>query len=370
MFSAALSKKVILFGLLYCGLTLSGSPVAESEIDFQTLSLSELLQLKVSTVSRKEENLDESPAFMELITADDLNRRGYKDLSYLLDDIAGIQVTRTFGDNYFNTFWRGVRHTIGSSYLLLVDGVEFNHLYNNETEIMATFPLSNIQQIEVVHGASTVAYGNDAVVGVINIITKKPGTNSGESSGNGFVQVGDNNNQVVDFNYATRWQNYQVNLAGRYDQGLLDFSNAANYRWTDPALLDNSDIWGGFTQGFSEPESPHYNSGMNFRLSDDNSQWVFQYYKLATGYGLGYTFDHSLPNAGLWYESELSAHWKQEYRLDDNLNLSTLFRYRRSNIDDDSFFIEGYLVNDGIEEPRQRLLDASYWESLNNSKLA
>jgi len=234
---------------------------AEDEPSIFDLSLRDLLKIKVTTASKDEETLDETPAYVELITQDDIQRRGYKDLSYIFEDIAGVQMTRGFGDNYFSTIWRGQRYTIGSSYLILVDGIEFNHLYNNETEIMATFPLSNIKYIEVVHGAASVAYGNDAVVGIINVITNK--------SSQGFtsvVQIGENNKQVVDFNYLKNIAQYQLNIAGRYDQGDVDFSNAASYRWTDPALLKNKAIWGGFTEEYADLESPHYNRALTAKL--------------------------------------------------------------------------------------------------------
>lgn len=337
---------------------------ADSEPSIFDLSLRDLLKIKVTTASKDEETLDETPAYVELITQDDIQRRDYKDLSYIFEDIAGVQMTRGFGDNYFSTVWRGQRFTIGSSFLILVDGVKFNHLYNNETEILATFPLSNIKYIEVVHGAASVAYGNDAVVGIINIITT---TNSeGLSS---LLQVGENNKQVVDFSYAKNIAQYQLNIAGRYDHGDVDFSNAARYRWTDPNLLTNKDIWGGFTQNYADLESPHYNRAFSAKLSKNKSELSVQYYQLVTGYGLIYTFDHALPNSGLWSESEYSIHYKQQFTLTDNLSLNTMLRYRSSNIDNDSLFIESYLTQDNNNQI-QRLDDASYWQSKNDSRFA
>jgi len=214
--------------------------------------------MKVSTASKQEQSLDESPAFIEIVTQDDIKRRGYKDLSYLLDDIAGVQVTRSFSDNYFNTLWRGVRHTIGSSYLILVDGIKFNHLYNNETEILATFPLSNIKQIEIVHGPASVTYGNDAVVGIINVITNKNLKNSEV-----FVQLGENNKQVIDFTTFINIKNYQLRITGRYDQGSLDLSNGDNYRWTNTELLSNTSIWGYFSAQYGEEKSEHRNKALS-----------------------------------------------------------------------------------------------------------
>jgi len=336
---------------------------AAEEVDLFSYGLEDLLNMTVSTVSKQEESLDESPAFVEIVTQDDLKRRGYKDLSYLLDDIAGVQVTRSFGDNYFNTLWRGVRHTIGSSYLILVDGIKFNHLYNNETEILATFPLSNIKQVEIVYGPASVTYGNDAVVGIINIITNKNLENSEV-----FIQLGENKEQVVDFSTFINIQDYQLRIAGRYDQGSLDLSkNESNYRWTDADLLSNNSIWGGFSSQFGQAQSDHKNKALSVSLTDDDSEITFQYNQLATGYGLQYTFDHSLPNPGLWYESEYSLNWQELFTINEDMTVKTLLRYRISDIDNDSFFINGFLANNPDTNSQQRLVGATYWEATNSS---
>ena len=333
--------------------------------DINSLSLHELLKIKTTTASKRAQSLQETPALVEIITQNDLQRRGYKDLSYLLDDLTGIQVSRTFGDNYFNTLWRGVRHTIGSSHLILIDGIEFNHLYNNEAEVLAAFPMSNIKHIEVVYGPASVAYGNDAVVGIINIITDKE-----KNSSNGFVQFGEQDTRVLDINWFKQFDDYTLSITARYDDGDLDFSKANSYRWTQSELLTNRDIWGGFADEFGDLSSPHKNRGFDARLFNQNHEIALQFYRLAGGYGLEYTFDHSLPDVGLWIENDLSFLWRWQNQLSENLHIKTLMRYRESDIDDNSFFIESYLTTNANTGAAERLVDASYWESENDSVTA
>ncbi|MCW8877723.1 MAG: TonB-dependent receptor plug domain-containing protein, partial [Kangiellaceae bacterium] len=352
-----------------CALLLVFNPLARADADITEISLQELLKLKVTTASRKSESLDESPAFVEIITRDDLIKRGYKDLSFLMDDLSGIQVSRTFGDNYFNTLWRGVRHTIGSSHLILVDGLKFNHLYNNEAEVMAALPLSNIKQVEVVYGPASVAYGSDAVVGIINVITDSS-RKSDEDKFSGFIQIGENDVRVMDMHYQSQIENLDFLATLRLDQGDLDFSKVRNYRWTNPDLLTNVDIWGGFYPHYTELSSPHRNHAIDLRLNGQAHRFTALHYRLASGYGLGYTFDHSLPDAGLWIEEDVSLSWQWQSNLTDKMDLKTLVRYRVSDIDNDSFFIEGYLTSDQQSGQTIRVLDASYWESENNSLTA
>ena len=77
----SLSKFILITYLLFMLLG-HQSAYAADDVDLYELSFEELLNLKVSTVSRQEQSLDESPAFIEIITQDDIKRRGYKDLSY------------------------------------------------------------------------------------------------------------------------------------------------------------------------------------------------------------------------------------------------------------------------------------------------
>jgi len=56
---------------------------ADDEPSIFDLSLRDLLKIKVTTASKDEETLDETPAYVELISQDDIQRRGYKDLSYI-----------------------------------------------------------------------------------------------------------------------------------------------------------------------------------------------------------------------------------------------------------------------------------------------
>ncbi|WP_196139848.1 TonB-dependent siderophore receptor [Aliikangiella sp. G2MR2-5] len=347
---------------------LAAPAVNGRDIDVNKLSLQELLNLKVVSASKREQSLDESPALVEIITQSDLQRRGYKDLSHLLDDLAGIQISRAYSDNYFNTFWRGIRHTIGSSHLILVDGIRFNHLYTNESEVMAAMPISNIRHIEIVYGPASVAYGSDAVAGIINIITYTPNERArSEANAQGFLQIGKQDTKVIDASFFKRFREWDLSLTARTDRGDLDFSHTDEYRWTQRSLLENPDIWGGFSPEYTQLSSPHNNRALDIRLSTSKNQFILQLYELSSGYGLKYTFDHSLPDAGQWIEQDFSFVWRWQEQLSNNLKVKTDLRLRESNFDKDSFFIEGYLVQDPESGANIRLLDASYWSSKNNS---
>ena len=68
---------------------------------------------------------------------------------------------------------RGMGATAPNNVLVLVDGQRLNE--NDLTGAdLSTIPMSQIERIEILRGGGAVRYGNGAVAGVVNIITKKP----------------------------------------------------------------------------------------------------------------------------------------------------------------------------------------------------
>ncbi|MFZ5842163.1 MAG: TonB-dependent receptor plug domain-containing protein [Pseudomonadota bacterium] len=119
----------------------------------------------VTSASRKAERLIEAPATVIVLNQDDFRQRGYRELSEMFDDLPGMDISRPYGDTWFQNQWRGLRKSISVPYLLLLDGLPLNPLYCNQAEIISALPMSPIQQIEVVYGPAAVVYGANAFVG-------------------------------------------------------------------------------------------------------------------------------------------------------------------------------------------------------------
>ncbi len=95
----------------------------------------------------------------------------------LLKGVSGIDLKHSMGILSSGTsnkvVMRGFGGTTEGRVLLLIDGVPMNDLYGSDLE-WNKIPVSNIQRIEVVKGATSALYGSGAMGGVINIITKNP----------------------------------------------------------------------------------------------------------------------------------------------------------------------------------------------------
>lgn len=129
----------------------------------------------VVTVSSVEQNLKDAPASISVITREDLQRKPVQNLKEVLKDVPGVQLTNE-SDNRQGVSIRG----LGSSYtLILVDGKRVNSrnaVFRHNDFDLSWIPAESIERIEVVRGPMSSLYGSDALGGVVNIITRKVGT--------------------------------------------------------------------------------------------------------------------------------------------------------------------------------------------------
>ncbi|MDJ0835550.1 MAG: TonB-dependent receptor [Acidobacteriota bacterium] len=127
----------------------------------------------VSSVSKSEESLFEAPAAVTVITAEQIKRRGYNDLSEVLEDLPAFDVIRGNGIFYASLYTRGYRNTVNDRTMLLIDGSAVNGLWADSIWLSRQYPMLNVDRIEVIYGPASTMYGANAFQGVINVITKQ-----------------------------------------------------------------------------------------------------------------------------------------------------------------------------------------------------
>ncbi|MEY3945916.1 MAG: hypothetical protein RJB03_622 [Bacteroidota bacterium] len=135
------------------------------------------VEVRVSSVSKKAEDIDAAPASVLLITRNEIIERGYLDIVDAIQDLPGFDVNKLYSVNYANIFQLGFRQENTEKTLLMVDGVEENDLWLNWAYLSRQYPLSAIKAIEVLYGPSSTMYGPRSFVGAINIITLDPSEN-------------------------------------------------------------------------------------------------------------------------------------------------------------------------------------------------
>ena len=344
----------------YCA---SALPSSEQQVDMALNELDALFNTRVISASDREESIKQAPAKIMVITSESLARAGYRNLSEVFDNLPGMTVNRAFSDNYFNLIWRGIRHNIGSSHILMLDGMELNHLYFSETEVIATLPINQIKQIEIVYGPASAVYGKNAFVGAINIITRH---DDPFNRHRGSLRAGDDRAGIYDGFFSHQTDRARFSLGIRAENRYLDTEHFSGYEYTNPDYLNDPLLWGDFLSlpQYGTAKSPTKNRALDARASTGTHQFGFQLFELASGYGSKYAFDKVQPN-DLWIEQDLAAFWKMEQQFRERLSGKTLVRWRKSGVNNDSAFLEGYNVLDSATGLNQRLLDFSLWETNN-----
>ena len=114
-----------------------------------------------------------TPHGVSVISADEIRRSSSTSVADLLSRAAGLNLQSYYGSDKNATIgMRGMGETAVSNVLILVDGVRLNELDLSGADL-STVPLSQIERIEVVRGGGAVEYGDGAVAGVVNIITRR-----------------------------------------------------------------------------------------------------------------------------------------------------------------------------------------------------
>lgn len=133
-----------------------------------------VLQEVVVTATRQEEEIRKIPANVTVITEENIRNSNAKTVLDLLRSEEGIVVRDLLGNGKSaQVDLRGFGETGPFNTLVMVDGRRVNEIDLSGVD-WTQIPLDQIQRIEIVRGAGSVLYGDNAVGGVINIITKPP----------------------------------------------------------------------------------------------------------------------------------------------------------------------------------------------------
>lgn len=138
------------------------------------LSLEQLGDVQVTSVSRSAQSVGEAPAAIFVITADDMERAGNRSIPAALRLAPNLQVARIDSANYAITA-RGFNHSSGTAnkLLVMVDGrIVYTPLYSGVFWDEQNAIIEDLDRIEVVSGPGGVLWGSNAMNGVINIVSR------------------------------------------------------------------------------------------------------------------------------------------------------------------------------------------------------
>lgn len=149
-------------------------PVARAATDLTDLSLETLLQTRVTSASKYEQTLDEVPAAATVITRDDIRAYGWRTLLQVLTSMPGSHAGYDRQYAYLGTRGFGLPGDFNTRVLLAINGNRVNNTTYDSAGLGRNFPLDLdlIERIEFIPGPGGAVYGQNAMFGVINVITR------------------------------------------------------------------------------------------------------------------------------------------------------------------------------------------------------
>ena len=211
---------------------------AQTLRELSDLSLEELSQVEITSVSKRPEPLGNAAAAAYVITSDDIRRSGATTLPEALRLAPNLEVARVNSQTY-NISSRGFNSVNASNKLLvLIDGRTiytpfFSSVFWDQQSVM----LADIDRIEVISGPGGTLWGSNAVNGVINVITK----HSADTQGG-----------LLDAKVGTFEQRGDLRYGGRLGDGTyrayaLGFGEGHTYLQNGNDAMDD---WNGKQAGF------------------------------------------------------------------------------------------------------------------------
>src|SRR6266566_4722698 len=143
-----------------------------SPAQLKRLSLEELMNVEVTSVSKRPEPLFSSPSAIQVITQEDIRRSGASSIPEALRLASNLQVAQTDSRQWAISA-RGFNNGLANKLLVLIDGrTVYTPLFAGVFWDVQDTLMEDVDRIEVVSGPGATLWGANAVNGVINITSK------------------------------------------------------------------------------------------------------------------------------------------------------------------------------------------------------
>jgi len=201
----------------------SSQPTPQSSLqtagqrDLSQVSLEDLMNIEVTSVSKKEQKMSQAAAAIFVITQEDIRRSGAANIPDLLRMVPGMDVSQ-INANTWAISARGFDDQFSNKLLVLIDGrAVYTPLLGGVNWDVQNVPLEDTERIEVVRGPGATVWGANAVNGVINIVTKKAADTKGamvtggggtEGQAQGTVQYGGDIKEKTNYRIFANYLNY------------------------------------------------------------------------------------------------------------------------------------------------------------------
>lgn len=169
--------------------------------------------------------IQEAPSIITVITKKQIAERGYRTVNEVLSTVPGFEGDRWEGNGWHKeSFARGIPRDV----LVLINGVNIVEPLRNYVNLDRKIPLEIVERIEITSGPGGVLWGSNALLGVINIVTKKPSSEDGKLIA--LAGFGDGPGERLQFKGVLGWDQ-------KFSDDFGLFANVSFYSTEGPELI-------------------------------------------------------------------------------------------------------------------------------------
>jgi iron complex outermembrane receptor protein len=288
--------------------------------DVTAMSMEDLMNMQVTSVSKRTQKVADAAAAIFVITQEDIRRSGATSIPEALRMAPGLQVAR-IDENKWAIGARGFNGRFDNKLLVLIDGRSvytplFSGVYWNVQDVM----LEDVDRIEVIRGPGATLWGANAVDGVINVITKKAKSTQStvvtagagtEERAAGGVRYG---SKLGDNTYYRAYAKY-------FDWGASAY----------PSGMTAHDGWDALRGGFRADWTP---TGAN-SLTLQGDMYRSRFDETLTVASLSPPYSNTFPNDGKYSGGNLLGRWNH---TSERSSMSLQMYYDNTTITDHSLF--------------------------------
>ncbi len=299
----------------------AGAEGQKSVPDVATLSMEDLMNLQVTSVSKRTQKVADAAAAVFVITQEDIRRSGATSIPEALRLAPGLQVAR-IDENKWAIAARGFNGRFDNKLLVLIDGRSvytplFSGVYWNVQDVM----LEDVDRIEVIRGPGATLWGANAVNGVINIITKKA-----KDTQSALVTAGAGTEERASGSarYGGTIGKTAYRVYGKY------------FNWgpsQDSSGITAHDGWDALRGGFRADWTPTGSDSLT--LQGDIYQ--SKYGETLTVPSLSFPYSSTFPNKGNYSGANLLGRWNHS---SEGTSTTLQMYYDNTTISDNSLFVD------------------------------
>lgn len=308
------------------------------------LSLAQIMDIPIVSATRREEKWLTAPATISVVTAETFKEKGFFTVLDVLKTIPGWEFEECHG-GWVGQYprLRGIRSL--RQILLLIDGVVQNNINDAEMGRYHTFELHSVNRIEIITGPGSALYGANALLGVINIITKQP------NEIDGVEVVTRYTTSIGRESFA--FDKYAVNLlAGQTLENGFEYLFSFDYIDSNDQGRDFYDPEHNYQKGYEKSGEIIYSDDFNntqkdytfkMRLGKDNlGTFGLDYADIDEGIGSMLNGGNYRNDNNRWHTRRISAFAGLDLKPFSTLKLAPNWYYRSDQIVNDTFFAFNY----------------------------